>query len=178
MGENTLLIHLNVVVFSVITMSLRPQTQGNIWLFDDTVLITRKTSGMTPFTFLCWCLSSFYISAVLIMKSFSSTLKESLFQTCIICLPSCHCNLTFMFSYWNSCSCSCFCITLAINKMGFIWRKCIKHKNVHFKLLNVCQLWMCISRLHVFCIHACFVFKNEYICYFHAFWKWTFMSHT
>lgn len=38
------------LVFSVITMSLRPQTQGNIWLFDDTVLITRKASGMSDKT--------------------------------------------------------------------------------------------------------------------------------
>ncbi|TRY82468.1 hypothetical protein DNTS_029954, partial [Danionella cerebrum] len=34
-------------IFTVITMSLHPQTQGNIWLFDDTVLITRKTSGLS-----------------------------------------------------------------------------------------------------------------------------------
>lgn len=34
-------------IFSVITMSLRPQTQGNIWLFEDTVLITRKTSDLS-----------------------------------------------------------------------------------------------------------------------------------
>ncbi|XP_042613826.1 protein FAM171B isoform X2 [Cyprinus carpio] len=34
-------------IFSVITMSLRPQTQGNIWLFDDTVLITRKASDLS-----------------------------------------------------------------------------------------------------------------------------------
>ncbi|XP_051562199.1 protein FAM171B-like [Myxocyprinus asiaticus] len=33
-------------IFSVITMSLHPQTQGNIWLFEDTVLITRKTSDI------------------------------------------------------------------------------------------------------------------------------------
>jgi len=33
-------------------MSLRPQTQGNIWLFEDTVLITRKTSGMPVKSFL------------------------------------------------------------------------------------------------------------------------------
>ncbi|XP_066521595.1 family with sequence similarity 171 member B [Hoplias malabaricus] len=31
-------------IFSAITMSLVPQTQGNIWLFEDMVLITRKTS--------------------------------------------------------------------------------------------------------------------------------------
>ncbi|XP_065096286.1 protein FAM171B [Paramisgurnus dabryanus] len=34
-------------IFSVITMSLRPQTQGNIWLFEDTLLITRKTSDLS-----------------------------------------------------------------------------------------------------------------------------------
>ncbi|XP_073707848.1 protein FAM171B [Garra rufa] len=34
-------------IFSVITMSLHPQTQGNIWLFDDTVLITRKASDLS-----------------------------------------------------------------------------------------------------------------------------------
>uniref|UniRef100_A0A673GQ54 Protein FAM171B-like n=1 Tax=Sinocyclocheilus rhinocerous TaxID=307959 RepID=A0A673GQ54_9TELE len=34
-------------IFSVITMSLRPQTQGNIWLFDDTVLITQKASDLS-----------------------------------------------------------------------------------------------------------------------------------
>ncbi|XP_052413998.1 protein FAM171B [Carassius gibelio] len=36
-----------IPIFSVITMSLRPQTQGNIWLFDDTVLITRKASDLS-----------------------------------------------------------------------------------------------------------------------------------
>ncbi|XP_059416725.1 protein FAM171B-like [Carassius carassius] len=34
-------------IFSVITMSLRPRTQGNIWLFDDTVLITRKAPDLS-----------------------------------------------------------------------------------------------------------------------------------
>ncbi|XP_007248871.3 protein FAM171B [Astyanax mexicanus] len=34
-------------IFSAITMSLVPQTQGNIWLFEDTVLITRKTSELS-----------------------------------------------------------------------------------------------------------------------------------
>ncbi|XP_017577727.1 protein FAM171B [Pygocentrus nattereri] len=34
-------------IFSAVTMSLVPQTQGNIWLFEDTVLITRKTSDLS-----------------------------------------------------------------------------------------------------------------------------------
>ncbi|KAF4080239.1 hypothetical protein AMELA_G00168170 [Ameiurus melas] len=34
-------------IFSAVTMSLVPQTQGNIWLFEDTVLITRKTSDVS-----------------------------------------------------------------------------------------------------------------------------------
>ncbi|XP_072539734.1 protein FAM171B [Salminus brasiliensis] len=34
-------------IFSAITMSLVPQTQGNIWLFEDNVLITRKTSDLS-----------------------------------------------------------------------------------------------------------------------------------
>ncbi|XP_028810968.1 protein FAM171B isoform X2 [Denticeps clupeoides] len=32
-------------IFSSVTVLLLPQTQGNIWLFEDTVLITRKTSA-------------------------------------------------------------------------------------------------------------------------------------
>ncbi|XP_076871657.1 protein FAM171B [Brachyhypopomus gauderio] len=34
-------------IFSSVTMSLVPQTQGNIWLFEDTVLITRKTADLS-----------------------------------------------------------------------------------------------------------------------------------
>ncbi|XP_051568343.1 protein FAM171B-like [Myxocyprinus asiaticus] len=34
-------------ILSVITMSLHPQTQGNVWVFEDTVLITRKTSDLS-----------------------------------------------------------------------------------------------------------------------------------
>ncbi|XP_030637678.1 protein FAM171B [Chanos chanos] len=32
-----------IPIFSSVTLSLIPQTQGNIWLFEDTVLITQKT---------------------------------------------------------------------------------------------------------------------------------------
>ncbi|XP_012676506.2 protein FAM171B [Clupea harengus] len=34
-------------VFSSVTLALLPQTQGNIWLFEDSVLITQKTSEYT-----------------------------------------------------------------------------------------------------------------------------------
>ncbi|KAL2088138.1 hypothetical protein ACEWY4_016966 [Coilia grayii] len=34
-------------IFSSVTLALQPQTQGNIWLFEDSVLITRKTSEYT-----------------------------------------------------------------------------------------------------------------------------------
>ncbi|XP_041937164.1 protein FAM171B [Alosa sapidissima] len=34
-------------IFSSVTLALLPQTQGNIWLFDDSVLITQKTSEYT-----------------------------------------------------------------------------------------------------------------------------------
>ncbi|XP_035388506.1 protein FAM171B [Electrophorus electricus] len=34
-------------IFSSVTMSLLPQTQGNIWLFEDNVLITRKTADLS-----------------------------------------------------------------------------------------------------------------------------------
>lgn len=37
----------SISVFSSVTLALLPQTQGNIWLFDDSVLITQKTSGMS-----------------------------------------------------------------------------------------------------------------------------------
>ncbi|XP_056315584.1 protein FAM171B [Danio aesculapii] len=36
-----------IPIFSVITLSMHPQTQGNIWLFEDTVLIARKTSDLS-----------------------------------------------------------------------------------------------------------------------------------
>lgn len=34
-----------VSVLSVVTLLLLPQAQGNIWLFDDSVLITGKLAG-------------------------------------------------------------------------------------------------------------------------------------
>uniref|UniRef100_A0A4W5N796 Family with sequence similarity 171 member B n=1 Tax=Hucho hucho TaxID=62062 RepID=A0A4W5N796_9TELE len=33
-------------IFSSVTLSLLPQNQGNVWLFDDSVLITGKLPGM------------------------------------------------------------------------------------------------------------------------------------
>ncbi|XP_028661884.1 protein FAM171B isoform X2 [Erpetoichthys calabaricus] len=36
-------------IFSSVTLSLHPQSQGNIWLFEDSVLITGKLSGYKSF---------------------------------------------------------------------------------------------------------------------------------
>lgn len=42
------IVHVSIcisAVFSAVTLLLLPHSQGNIWLFEDTVLITRKLPG-------------------------------------------------------------------------------------------------------------------------------------
>lgn len=39
----------NFAVFSAVTLLLLPHNQGNIWLFEDSVLITRKLPGRFTF---------------------------------------------------------------------------------------------------------------------------------
>lgn len=39
-----------ITVFSAVTLPLLPHSQGNIWLFEESVLITRNLPGRFTFT--------------------------------------------------------------------------------------------------------------------------------
>ena len=61
-------------VFSSVTMSLLGRTQGNIWLFEDSVLITGKTSGTVN------AVEVTFFNALLLPHSFSLQLLIILFS--------------------------------------------------------------------------------------------------
>lgn len=67
--------HIFAAVFSSVTMSLLGRTQGNIWLFEDSVLITGKTSGTVNAVkshFLCSPSSSLFLSLAVNNHVFSN----------------------------------------------------------------------------------------------------------
>lgn len=102
------------LVFSVITISLRPQTQGNIWLFDDTVLITRKASGMSDKTSLLpIILFNYPYCYFYIENRFKNVIIYNLMQYIYICCmePYSECNtdtqnfyccIIYIFSHYRS----------------------------------------------------------------------------
>jgi hypothetical protein len=49
-------------VYSSVTLSLFPQSQANIWLFEDTVLITGKFAGKCNSSFLVRKHGDYYVS--------------------------------------------------------------------------------------------------------------------
>lgn len=57
-----LLIVLYFTVYSSVTLSLFPQSQANIWLFEDTVLITGKLAGKYSTSFLVGKQRDYYLS--------------------------------------------------------------------------------------------------------------------
>lgn len=61
--------HIFAAVFSSVTMSLLGRTQGNIWLFEDSVLITGKTSGTANASYVLLLPRSFSLQLLIIMFS-------------------------------------------------------------------------------------------------------------